>query len=143
MNDKGICQIVSFTYFWLCWVFIAARAFSGCGQWELLFVVVCGLLNKVASLVSEHGLWVGGSVVVAHRSQLHHVMWNLPEPWIKPMCPALEGRFLTTGSPGKSPSFLFVLAALCQQVTYTENNHLVAREKRTTPSFFQSFITHS
>ena len=75
--------------------------------------MVCGLLNKVASLVSEHGLQVGGSVVVAHRSQFPHVMWNLPGPGIKPMCPALEGRFLTTGSPGKSHSFLFVLVALC------------------------------
>ena len=32
------------------------RAFSSCGQWGLLFVVVCGLLIAVASLVAEHGL---------------------------------------------------------------------------------------
>ena len=29
------------------------------------------------------------------------------QPGIEPMSPALEGRFLTTGPPGKSPSFLF------------------------------------
>ena len=29
-------------------------------------------------------------------------MWDLPRPGIEPMSPALEGGFLTTGSPGKS-----------------------------------------
>ena len=33
-----------------------ARAFSSCGERGLLFVVVCGLLIVVASLVAEHGL---------------------------------------------------------------------------------------
>ena len=32
------------------------RAFSSCGEWGLLFVVACGLLIVVASLVAEHGL---------------------------------------------------------------------------------------
>ena len=32
-------------------------------------------------------------------------MWDLAEPGIKPMCPALAGGFLTTGPPGKSMSF--------------------------------------
>ena len=44
-------------YFWLRWVFVAARGlFSGCGEWGLLFVVVHGLLIAVASLVVKHGL---------------------------------------------------------------------------------------
>ena len=30
--------------------------FSSCGEWGLLFVVVCGLLLAVASFVEEHGL---------------------------------------------------------------------------------------
>ena len=33
-----------------------ARAFSSCGERELLFVAVHGLLIAVASLVAEHGL---------------------------------------------------------------------------------------
>ena len=33
-----------------------ARAFSSCGEWELPFVVVRGLLIAVASLVAEHRL---------------------------------------------------------------------------------------
>ena len=31
-----------------------------------------------------------------------HCTWNLPGPGIKSMCPALLGRFSTTGPPGKS-----------------------------------------
>ena len=33
-----------------------AWAFSSCGEWGLLFVVVRGLLTAVASLVAERGL---------------------------------------------------------------------------------------
>ena len=33
-------------------------AFSSCGEWGLLFVVVHGILIAVASLVAEHGLYV-------------------------------------------------------------------------------------
>ena len=33
-----------------------AWAFSSCGEQGLLFIVVCGLLIVVASLVVEHGL---------------------------------------------------------------------------------------
>ena len=52
-------------YFWLRWVFVAARKlFSSCGERgllsiavrRLLFIVVRGLLIAVASLVAEHGL---------------------------------------------------------------------------------------
>ena len=47
----------SLFYFWLCWVFVAARGFSS--SWDergLLFIAVRGLLIAVASLVAEHGL---------------------------------------------------------------------------------------
>ena len=48
-------KIYLFIYFWLCWVFIAARGlFSSCGERGLLFVAVHGLLIVVASLVAEH-----------------------------------------------------------------------------------------
>ena len=47
---------IYFLNFWLRWVFIAAQAFSSCGEWGLLFVVVHGLLIAVASLVAEHRL---------------------------------------------------------------------------------------
>ena len=45
-----------FIYFWLRWLFVVVRAFPSCGEQELLFLVVGGLLTAVASLVAEHGL---------------------------------------------------------------------------------------
>ena len=52
-----------FIYFILFYLFLAAsglpccaQAFSSCGERGLLFVVVCGPLIAVASLVAEHGL---------------------------------------------------------------------------------------
>ena len=49
------------------------------------------------------------SVVVAHRlsscgaqAQLLCGLWDLPGPGIEPVSPALTGRFLTSGPPGKA-----------------------------------------
>ena len=61
--------LLFFYYFWLHWVFVAARAFSSCSEQGLLFVVVQGPLIVVASLVVEHRLqahglqqlWLAGS----------------------------------------------------------------------------------
>ena len=52
------------------------------GVWASV-VVVCGL--------SSCGAW----------AQLLRSMWNLPGPGLKPLSPALAGRFLTTVPPGK------------------------------------------
>ena len=62
--------------------------FSGCGS---------GASHCGASLVAVHGLsscsiWVW----------LPQGTWDLPGPELKPVSPALAGRFLTTGPPGKS-----------------------------------------
>ena len=40
------------------------------------------------------------------RAWLFPSMWGLPGSGIKPVSPALAGRFLTTGSPGKSSPWL-------------------------------------
>ena len=32
-------------------------------------------------------------------------MWDLPEPGMEPMSPALAGKFLNPAPPGKSPKF--------------------------------------
>ena len=42
------------------------------------------------------------------RAYLPGSMWNLPEAGIKPVSPALAGRFLTSGAPGKSPLCLCI-----------------------------------
>ena len=59
------------------------------------------LLTVVASLVVEHGRQGLGSVAMAHGPSCHS-MWNLTGPRMEPVSPALAGRFLTTGTPGKS-----------------------------------------
>ena len=43
--------------FWPWWVFVAAPAFSSCGEWGVSLVEVQGLLIAVASFV-KHGLLV-------------------------------------------------------------------------------------
>ena len=39
-------------------IFLAVWGFSSCGEWGLLFTVVCGLLIAVASLEVKHGFQV-------------------------------------------------------------------------------------
>ena len=73
-----------------------ARAFSSCGKWGPLFIVVRGPLTIAASLVEEHRLSNCGS-----RAQVLHGMWDLPRPGLEPVSPALAGRFSTTAPPGK------------------------------------------
>ena len=53
--------VIFISYFWLCWVFVAASVFSSYGEQRLLSSSVLWLLIVVASLVAEHGL-----VVEAH-----------------------------------------------------------------------------
>ena len=52
----------------------------------------------VDSVVVDPGPQSTGSVVVARGLSC---MWDLPGPGIKPMPPALAGRFLPTEPPGK------------------------------------------
>ena len=76
--------------------------FLWCGKLWLLFIAVCRLLIALVSLVAEHRLqqlWLVGLV-----AQKHEVARNLPGPGTEPRSPALSGRFLTTGPPGKSLS---------------------------------------
>ena len=79
---EGRFFFFNFYLFTSFWIFLAvlglhccARAFSSCGKWGLLFVVVLRLLVVVASLMGALGclgfsscpLQRGGSVVVVHR----------------------------------------------------------------------------
>ena len=63
-------------------------------------VVVRGVLIAAAAPVAEHRLW---SVQAQwHTGLVAHNMWNLPQPGMESMSPALAGRFVTTGPLGKS-----------------------------------------
>ena len=103
-------------YFWLHWVFVAARGLSLVAvsrgysslpcmdfllRWLLLLQRMgsrsagfssCGSRTLVCRL-SSSGAW----------ASLLHSMWDLPRPGIEPMFPALTGGFLTTAPPGKPP----------------------------------------
>ena len=110
-----------FIYFWLCWVFVAARGlFYSCGEQGLLFVAVHRLLIAVASRCRAQALGAQASVVVARRlsscgsralerrlsscgarAYLLCGMWDLPGPGLKPVSSALAGRFSITAPPAK------------------------------------------
>ena len=47
---------------------------------------------------------------MAHGPNCCRSMWNLPEPGIEPVSPALAGGFLTAGPLGKSSIFSFKLS---------------------------------
>ena len=86
-------KILLSIYCWLDWLCVVLHGLSP--------VVLTGLLTVVASLVAEH--WALGHVGFSSRgaqAYLSNGMWDLPGPGIKPMFPALAGRFLTTILPG-------------------------------------------
>ena len=78
-----------------------ARAFSSCGKRGPLFITVCGPLTIATSLVAEHRLLTRRLSDCGSRVQLLRGMWDLPEPGLEPVSPALAGRFSTTAPPGK------------------------------------------
>ena len=85
-----------------------ARAFSSCRESGLFSS--CGAQASCCSGFSYcracalglQKLQHMGSVVVTHRLNCPVAMWDPPGPGIKPASPVLQGRFLTTGPPGKS-----------------------------------------
>ena len=83
-------------------------AFSSCSKWGPLFIAVCGPLTIAASLVVEHSLQTRRLSNCGSRAQLLRGMWDLPRPGLKPMSPALAGRFSTTAPPGKPHPYSFV-----------------------------------
>ena len=108
------------------------RAFSSYGNQGLLFVVVHGLLTAMASRCGVQALGPRASVVVAcrlsscgswalecrlsscgTRASLLRGMWDLPRPRLKPVSPALAGRFLITATPGKSETLISVNGCWC------------------------------
>ena len=112
---------------WLWWVFVAAQAFSSCGEqvllsgWDnrlpLAVFSLAGRDRLWGSVAAAHGLGVNscGSRTLEHRlgscgmlAQLLCSIWDLPGSGIEPVSPALAGRFFTTKPPGK-PCLCFIL----------------------------------
>ena len=86
-----------------------ARAFSSCGKWGSLFIMVHGPLIIVASLVAEHRLQPRRVSSCVSQAQLLRGMWDPPRPGLEPMSPALAGRFSTAAPPGKPFSDFLVI----------------------------------
>ena len=86
-----------------------ARAFSSCGKRGPLFIAVRGPLPITASLVAEHRLQTRRLSSCGSRAQLLRGMWDLPRPGLKPVSPALAGRFSTTVPPGKPYNFYIII----------------------------------
>ena len=108
LEDSSFLFLILFTYFWLCWVFIAVWAFLQlwqAGATSSFFVrpFYCG-----GSPCGTQAVGAQASVAVGSQvPQLWHMglvlcgMWDLPRPGMEPMSPALAGGFFTTESPGK------------------------------------------
>ena len=90
--------------FWPCWVFIAACRLSliltGGGY---SFIVVWRFLLAVASL------WSTGFSSCGTAAQLLCDTWDFSRPGTEPVSLALQGRFLTTGPPGKPCLVTFLI----------------------------------
>ena len=120
-NSRGVMffffilnLFILFIYFWLQWVFVAARRLSlvavsegysslwctGFSLWQLLLLQSTGSgcmgFSSCGSRALEHRLSSCGA-----WAQLLRGMWDLPGPGLKPVSPALAGGFLTTAPPGK------------------------------------------
>ena len=69
-----------------------------------------------ASLVAEHRLQTRRLSSCGSLAQLLRGMWDLPRPGLKPVSPALAGRFSTTAPPGKPPGQLLMLIFGCPHI---------------------------
>ena len=108
-------KINLFIYFWLHWVFIAARGLSLLAARRIYFLLRCAgfslqWLLLLRSTGSRRACFSScGSQALERRlsscgaqAQLLCGMWDLPGPGIEPGSPALAGGFLATAPAGKS-----------------------------------------
>ena len=95
------------------YLFLAASGLT-CSTWDLSLWCPGSLLqHKDFSPVVARGLCSCGT-----QTYLPCGMWDLSSrPEIEPTFPALKGRFLTTGPPGKSP-FVFLIVTILIGVRY-------------------------
>ena len=98
-----------FVYFWLRWVFVAARR---------LPLVVVSRGCSLAVVEDSFFWWLLLGTRTRERADFRGCgtqAWllrgtqNPPGPGIEPASPALAGKFLATGPPGKPPQFIFIV----------------------------------
>ena len=96
-----IIFIYFLSYFWLCWISVAACGLSSCSKQGLLSS--CGVLASHCRGFSYRGAWALEHRLNSHGTlaQLLHGMWDPPRSGVEPMSPASAGRFFTTEPSGK------------------------------------------
>ena len=112
------------------------HAFCSCGKQGLLFTYVsqashCGGFSccraqavvlmgfsSCGSRAPEPGLNNCGS-----RDQLPCCMWDIPRPGIEPVSATLQGGFLITGPPGKTPREVLDLSTSCLNMYMCPENN--------------------
>ena len=132
MTSAGNIRIISgdstFFFFWLYWVFVAARRLSlvaasrgysslRCVSFSLWWLLLlrstgsrCMGLSSCAPWALERRLSSCGA-----QAWLLRDMWDFPGPGLEPVSPALAGGFLTTASPGK-PDSTFLSRCACTRM---------------------------
>ena len=97
-----------FFFFWLHWVFVAVYRLSLVAVQRLLIAGASLVASLRAQAPRNMGFSSCGSQALEPRfigcglwDQLPCSMWDLPGRGIEPMPLTLQGRFLTTGTPGK------------------------------------------
>ena len=106
--NKSYWLFYFFTYFFVLFILLFYYFIFGCvgsslwcAGFSLQWLLLLRALGVRASVVVACGLSNCGA-----RAQLPCSMWDPPRPGLKPLSPALAGRFFTTVLPGK-PYWLF------------------------------------
>ena len=92
-----------------------AQAFCSCSKWGLIWFWCAGFSLWWLPLLRSMDSRCAGFSSCGTQVELPHGMWDLHGPGIKPMFPALAGRFLTTRSPRKS-CHLFLKRSLHHEI---------------------------
>ena len=80
-----------------------ARAFSSCGEWELLLITAPRFLIAVPPAVEHRAQACRGRLSSRGAwAQLLCSLWDLSRPGTETVSSALAGGFVTIGPPGKS-----------------------------------------
>ena len=103
-------KIHLFIYFWLHWVFVAARGLSSVAASRSYSSLRCtGSSLQWLLLLRSMGSRHAGFSSCGTRAQLLRGMWDLPRLGLDPTSPALAGGFLTNAPPGKPQNSLSYL----------------------------------
>ena len=85
-------------------------------------LVMCGLPAEVASLAAAFGLQCTLLSTCGSRAPLPCGLWGPSRSGIEPLSPALAGKSLTTGPPGKPSKYLLCLYLPCAIAVPGEGN---------------------